>query len=86
MQEFPGDLAYKLFYQLTREELFLPKKWPNIPTLSIFGTPKDEAFFQRMEEVTQGMEFEIMPMPCGHYLQMEKPDLINEMILNFALK
>jgi len=84
MQQFPTQLGYKLFYQLTREELFLPQKWTNIPTLSIFNGPRDEMFLDLIEAVTPGMKFEFMPMPCGHYIQMEQPDMVNEMIYNFA--
>jgi pimeloyl-ACP methyl ester carboxylesterase len=86
MYAFPGVIGCQLFNCLTREELFQYKGWNDIPLLSIHVSEKDEVFRANMATAFPGVQFMILPVPSGHFIQMEHPDLFNEIVENFVFK
>jgi pimeloyl-ACP methyl ester carboxylesterase len=86
MSNFPSELGCNLFTELTRESLFCSSIKCTVPVLSIHAKEMDDAFKQRMRSSFPAIEFVSMPFPSGHFIQMEYPDLFNELVENFAFR
>jgi pimeloyl-ACP methyl ester carboxylesterase len=82
MESIPKTLSYKLFYQLTREELWLPKPFEK-PVLSIHVAENPLGFIN-LERIHPNIVFEVVPFPSGHFIQMEHPNWFNQAIDDFV--
>ena len=78
---FPPNLAENLFYNITREQLWLPKQW-DVETLCIYAKPPD-----MVKEVLLHSNAQIVVVDSvGHFIQMEKPQVVNEVVNGFVFK
>jgi pimeloyl-ACP methyl ester carboxylesterase len=81
MELMPSRLAHNLFCQITCEEVCKPKLC-NIPVLSIH-TMENLQVFEFLEMNHPNIQIEIVPFPSGHFIQMEHPAWINQVMSDF---
>jgi pimeloyl-ACP methyl ester carboxylesterase len=79
---FPLDLLHSLFVNLTLEELWVPKPW-STPIISINAVDKP-AIFEYFKVLHPNIQNYVIPYPAGHFIQMEQPEWVNQVIDDFV--
>jgi pimeloyl-ACP methyl ester carboxylesterase len=83
MELMPNQLAHNLFCQITSEEIYSIQPC-NIPVLSIHKKENLEVFAY-LHLIHPKIQIEVVPFPSGHFVHMEHPTWINQLIAEFIL-